>query len=311
MNAYAVGINVGERLQIAHSAHLVFHLLLSQMTEGSLLEVPSAVLASTIVEDEHDVALLCHVGFPQAGHPMPGCLHIMGMRTAIHIHHGGILLRRVEVHGFHHAPVELGLAVSGFHRPLLEYRLIPTVPWVGSRSQHHALARLGVGHCAAAWHIGLLPCVEHITSAGRETCLMYALAVIKQSALARRNVQTIDILLQVVGFLTRDDGTACGRTEAHQFGHHPSSLGELGQLLAIDIHQVKMVEAIALAPHDELAAVPGEERNGMLRFHILVRILGIERAQFLACQGIISIERAMVLVSVELKEIDCLAIRSP
>ena len=64
MNAHAVLIDVRQRLEIFHSLHLVLHLLLSELTECSLLEVLSAMLASAVVEDEEQIAFLCHVCLP-------------------------------------------------------------------------------------------------------------------------------------------------------------------------------------------------------------------------------------------------------
>ena len=64
VDAEAVGIDVGQRLQVADTLHLVLHLHLSQLPEGGLLEVAATVLGASVVEDEDDVALLGHIGLP-------------------------------------------------------------------------------------------------------------------------------------------------------------------------------------------------------------------------------------------------------
>ena len=48
--------------QELHTLHLVLHLNLSQLVEGGLLEVATSVFRAAIVQNEHDVSLLCHVG---------------------------------------------------------------------------------------------------------------------------------------------------------------------------------------------------------------------------------------------------------
>ena len=109
----SVGIYVWQGLQIFHALHLVLHLHLSQLAECSLLESLATVLAATVVEDEEQVSLLCHVGLPSAAGVVPAGIHIVGVRTTIYIYYSRILLVRVEVHWLHHAVVEVCLAVVG------------------------------------------------------------------------------------------------------------------------------------------------------------------------------------------------------
>jgi len=104
----------------------------------------SAVLAAAVVNAEDDVALLRHIGVPAAAAPVPGCLHAMGVGTAVNVHDGGVFLAGVEVGRLHHAPIEDGLAVAGKDGALLEDGLVPLLPGVGSGLQQGALAGLGV-----------------------------------------------------------------------------------------------------------------------------------------------------------------------
>ena len=132
VNTYSVGIHIGKALQIVHTAHLVAHLHLTQMTESSLLEVTTAVLAASVVEYEQDIALLGHVGLPTATGPMPGSLYAVCMRTAIDVNHSRIFLVGIEVGGLYHTPVQVGHPVVSLDAAHLEDRLVPSFPRVGS-----------------------------------------------------------------------------------------------------------------------------------------------------------------------------------
>ena len=100
--------------------------------EGGLFKGATTILTTAVVEDKDDVPLLCHVGFPGTRSPVPGCLHIVGMRTAIDIDHCGIFLLRVEICGFHHAVIEIGDTIGGLDATALENGLLIASPWVFS-----------------------------------------------------------------------------------------------------------------------------------------------------------------------------------
>ena len=212
---------------------------------------------------------------------MPGCLHIMGMRASIHIDHRGIFLGRIEIGWLHHTPIQVSMTIGRFHASLFKDGLIPSFPWVGCRTQHHTSACLGINHGTRARHIGFLPDIQHVSSAGREASLMHTPTVVKECTLARLDIHPIDVLLQVSCFLARDDDTARGRTESHQFGHHPSPLGELPQLTSVHIHQIQMCISVPPTPVDKPTGIPGQEGDGMQRFHIFVGIFCQESTQLL------------------------------
>ena len=67
----SVGIDIRQRLEIIHTLHLVEHLHLAELVPCGLLKLQSAVFAATVVEDEDDISLLCHVCLPRAAIPMP------------------------------------------------------------------------------------------------------------------------------------------------------------------------------------------------------------------------------------------------
>ena len=72
-----------------------------------------------------------------------------------------------------------------------------------------------------------------------------------------------------------------------------------------------MVVAVLLALHDKLVVVPGQEDDRMERLHIFVIGLAVEFSLLLACDCVVTHESAVVLVAVEFKEIDGLAVGTP
>ena len=129
------------------------HLDLPKLVEGGLLEVASTMLRATVVEDEEDVALLCHVGFPGATGPVPGCVDVVGVRPAIDIDHGRVFLRGIKVVGLHHAEVEVGDAVGCLDGTLFEARLLIACPRVCGLQQTRALAVGGIQQVDAARYL--------------------------------------------------------------------------------------------------------------------------------------------------------------
>ena len=62
----AVCVDVRQTLEILHTFHLVGHLVVAEVAERDLLKCLAAMLASAVVENEEDIALLGHVGLPTA-----------------------------------------------------------------------------------------------------------------------------------------------------------------------------------------------------------------------------------------------------
>ena len=180
----------------------------------------------------------------------------MGVRAAIDIYDGRILLRGIEVHRLDHAPVKCRLAICSKDGALLKYGLIPTFPRVFSRSLQALLASLRVGHGAGTWQSWFLPSVDEVTPIGRELRRVASAAVVEQGAFLSLQVESVDVALQVTCFLSDDDGTLRGWTEADKLLHDPLTAGELAEFLALDVHQIQVLEAILPAPIDEFAAVP-------------------------------------------------------
>ena len=155
VDAQPVGIDVRQRLQECHALHLVFHLYLSQLAEGGLLEVAAAALGASVVENEEQVSFLCHIGFPRTAVPVPGGFNVMRMGAAIDIDHGRILPRRVKVVGLHHAVVEVCHAVGSFYGATLEDGLFVVSPWIFGCQQPLCLAGTDTDQVDVAGYVGL------------------------------------------------------------------------------------------------------------------------------------------------------------
>ena len=224
----------------------------------------------------------------------------MGVRAAIDVNDGRILTARVEIHRLDHAPVECRLAICSEDGALLKYGLIPTFPGVFSRSLQALLASLRVGHGAGTRHVGFLPSVDEVTPIGRELRRVASATIIEQGPLLSLQVESVDVALQITCFLSDDDGTLRGWTEAYELFHDPLTAGELAEFLALDVHQIQVLEAILPAPIDELAAVPRQECNGVEGLDVLVGTLLAQGAELTTCCGIVGIECRVVLVAVEL-----------
>ena len=137
VDTQAIHVNIRQALQIFHALHLVLHLNLSQLAEGSLFEVTSTIFRATIVEDEQHIALLCHVGLPRTTVPVPASLHIVSMRTTIHIDNGRIFLLWIEVVWLYHAVVEVRHTIGSLDGTTLEDGLFVILPWVGGGQETH------------------------------------------------------------------------------------------------------------------------------------------------------------------------------
>ena len=72
-----------------------------------------------------------------------------------------------------------------------------------------------------------------------------------------------------------------------------------------------MVVAVALALHDKLRGIPRQENDGVLRLYIFLAGLTIQFSHTLASCGIVADESAVVLVAVQFKHVNDLAIRTP
>ena len=311
VHADAGGIDIGEALEVLDTAHLIEHFLLAQLTEGSLLEGLTTVLATAVVEDEGDVALLCHVGLPRAAAIVPAGIDEVGMGASVDVDYDGVLLALVEVGRAHHAPVEVGGTVCCLEAATAELGHLVAFPGVGRREVGGVLEGAGIGDLDVAGHLGSLVAVGKVAAAGAEGGGVPALAIVEEGALAGGYAHLPGVALDGAALVAADDDALGLGVEAYEVEHDPAALGELAQLVAFGVEEVEVVVAVALALKDELAGVPGEEGDGVLGLDVLGIGLAVELGKAVACGGVVAHEAAVVLVAIELEEVDGLRIGAP
>ena len=135
MNAKTVGIDIGQTLQELHTLQLVFHLFYTQLTESSLLECQSTVLAATVVKTKHHIALLSHPDVPTTHAPMTCSIDVVCMWASIDIYHSRVFLIRVEVGWQYQTIVQVGLSVGCLDSTHLHLRYLIGIPRLCSIEQ--------------------------------------------------------------------------------------------------------------------------------------------------------------------------------
>ena len=119
----------------------------------------------------------------------------------------------------------------------------------------------------------------------------------------------IGVLLQGMGFIAGVDECLVDCVEPEWVDDFPLSLGELCELTAVGVVEIKVEIAVASAQIDELAAVPRNELYGMHRFEVLVVVFGKECLQPFACCGIITDQFGIGLVAVDFDDIIMLTVQ--
>ena len=105
-------------------------------------------------------------------------------------------------------------------------------------------------------------------------------------------------MLDWIGLVGCNDDAFLLLVEAQNLLNHKRSTGQLLQQFSHLIIYIEMIEAIALALHDELVTVPGQENDRMQRFYIFLTGLSIQFGNALTSSGIIADEATVVLVAV-------------
>ena len=312
MYAQALHIHRGQGTEIIDAFHLVFHLYLSQLVEGGLFEVASAMLRASVVEDEEDIALLGHVCLPGATCPVPGGINVMGVRAAIDIDHRWVFLAGVEVVGLYHAEIKVGNAVGSLDGALFEVGLLIVCPRVGGIQQTRALAIGCIQQVDATRYLRGGVALNYERAAAREQSTLYDTnARIQERSFASIDIHGVGICLQQVLLVGDDDDALLLFIEAKQLSDYPRPLGQLFQFLALGVKKIEVVIAVFLALHDKLAAIPGQENDGILWLDIFVGGLAVELSDLLARRSLVADEAAVVLSAVQFLHIDRLSVRTP
>ena len=156
--------------------------------------------------------------------------------------------------------------------------------------------------------------VDDIFSASGELYTVHAFAFAYQATLAVLHVHGIGIALERRDFGTHDNHFLCLFVEAHDALHNPRTASELtvGQFTFLGgFEYIQVVVSVALALEDELVFVPWQEKNRVLRFHILRMLFFVEHTFLFAGLGIVFHQLGMVLVTVQFEHVDALFVRTP
>ena len=160
MHADAVGIHIGQRLQVFHAFHLVFHFLLAQVAECGLFECQSTVARSAVVQDEEYISFGSHIRFPSSAGIVPTGFYVAHSRTTVNINHGRIFLVGVKVVWLHHTVVEVGDAVGRLDGARGEDGRILFLPGVVGGEIVDMLACMCIYNVNDAWHIRFIISVK-------------------------------------------------------------------------------------------------------------------------------------------------------
>ena len=153
--------------------------------------------------------------------------------------------------------------------------------------------------------------VNQVASRRAQLAAVYAFCTAQGSTCSGFCIQAEQVVLQWRELCAGNNNLFFLGVEAQNLFYQPVSLGQLTDLPAVRIVQVKVAEAIFLALVDELAVIPRQENDRVLRLYILVALLFKKSGRQFACFNIIPAQLGMILIAVQLDQIKALFIRRP
>ena len=140
-----------------------------------------------------------------------------------------------------------------------------------------------------------------------------AVAVVDEGAFAILHVDGPCVLLYWAAFVGRNYDFFRLGIKTEQLHHNPFPTCQLADVAVgfLSIVKVEVVVSVALTLEHEHAAVPWQEHDRMKRFYIFVVGFSVDFGNLLACLSIVAHQSTVVLVSVELKHVDCLLVGAP
>ena len=216
---------------------------------------------------------------------MPRGIYIVCMRTSIYVNHCRILLCLIEISRANQAIVEVCHAISSLDSAAKELWCLVSLPRVSSCEDIPRLLSLGIGELHVVWNSRLGVVIYEIKSGSRERSIVYATSVVEESALSCLNVYRIDIHLERISLIAKDNHRLCLLAETKDFSYYELTLSDLLEHLAFGVHEIEVHISVLLAPEDKLAVVPWEERNRMLWLYIFLVALFVECAHLLTCSS--------------------------
>ena len=321
VNSHPVFVNIRQGFQELHALHLVLHLLVAEVTESHLLEVATSPFASSVVEDEQQIALRCHISFPSAQTPVPASIDVVGVRSTVNIYYCRIALCAVEINGLHHSVVEVGGAIGSLDTSTGDFGYLVTLllPGVfGCEYVHNAIGtrtvaeeRLCGDEVDAAWNCGRRIAVESHCTVLAEGGRVYSLVGSQQGAARLLQIEAEETACSGVNGVAPVNRTFVFGVEAHQLLHLVFAVGHLLRLASGNVEQIEMVEPVASALHQGFRTVPRQEGESVHRFHIFLVAFLEELFLHGSRLGVIRYQSHVVLVAVEFEDVKSLAIGCP
>ena len=232
VHADTLSVHIRLAFQEFYALHLVFALFDAQLAEGGVFKLQSTVAAATVVEAENDVAFVCHVDVPAAGIVHPAVRYHLGVRAAVYVDDGGILLCRVEVDRLYQAVVQVCLAVGGFDGAYFYAGHFKAFVGVLGCQQcvFPLFLRVGGHQFYDTGASGRRGIVDEVSS--HETgdlCRVHAGWVSYQVAFAILQVDSVKVTLQRRDFRTLDDELFRVPVKTYDVLYKPGAGGELLQ----------------------------------------------------------------------------------
>ena len=276
MNGDAIRVHVRQALQEVHAAQLVLHFGNAELPVDDLLEGLAPIVATMAVEREDDVPALGRVQHPQLRAAKEGIGHELHVRAIVDVDDDRVFFPRVEAGRLHQAPVE-HVAVLALHAHELNSARAHARERV--LAVHQCLQH-GAIRCAndlrAAGDGETAPRIGQVSAIDTELPVVRARLLREPARLPACQLHPVDVRFQRARWALRvDDGRTLHehdgllRVEAEDILHYPCALGELPHKTFLQVVQVKMPEAVLLAPPDEVAGCALQEGDRMLRFQPL------------------------------------------
>ena len=276
-DAYAALVDVGLLSQPQGRLHLVARLELAQPQVRALLKLGPATARAAVVHTDADVALLTeillHDGAVAAHADAPLIEHLLRARAAILVHDDGIALVRVEVLGLNHPAVQHHTLRRRKLEQLLRAQvvgrqLLLQLVVVNERRQCLA-ARLAERVLRRV--VKVAPDVDKVLEVRREDSAVHARLLRERLNLAVLAGHHHLLLRRPLGVRSKVGVARC-LVVAVDVLHHIFVAHNLAHQLSVQVVQVQVVVAVALAGHQDVL-VRHERLLHRLLLHILVHLV--------------------------------------
>ena len=242
------------------------------------------------------------------------------MRSAVYIDDNRILPARIEVRWLHEPIMQVGRSVGGFDCSRFDRGYPVAFVRIAGSKQTNVFEAARVCEIDIA---GFRPggrIVDEICAGAAQCAVMTALHGFIE--------RTVHLSVRYIrGVMPAAQSVYCGENHLFPFGveaqniaDQPFAFGQLSGLQVFtilgsafpllcvsverrfQIHQIKMVETVALALVNKLSVVPRKKEDGMLRLYVLLVHLFVEHSDESSVFCIILAKLGVILVAVDLDE---------